>query len=266
METETKTEFYNNENGLFKVTIVEPKEVLRNDLNYYFNVGFAQKYGLNESIILQNLIFWTQTNKANDNNFYDGYYWTYNSIKALKELFPFWTERQIRYILESLENKGIIKTGNYNTAKYDQTKWYDIIDNSILQFCQIKLTDLSNQVDENVKPIPDINPYNKPDIKPDNKDADKSANIPISNLKEKEKKIAVRDNVNLTEKEIEKLKENYASADLDKAYDKLSFYKLSKGKIYKSDYGALNMWVFESLNISKTKKQEQYIPDRRPLL
>lgn len=55
--------------------------------------------------------------------------------------------------------------------------------------------------------------------------------------------VNVNDNVILKEKEIETLKEKYG----DKAYQwmisKLSYYKLSSGKVYQSDYGAINSWV-----------------------
>jgi hypothetical protein len=158
---EKKKEFVGIKDQTFKVTTIIEKKYNFNK-SYMFNVGFAEKYGVNEAIILQNLIFWIEQNKANEKNFYDGYYWTFNSIKAFTELFPFWTNRQIGFILESLIKQGIIKKGNYNKAGYDRTLWYTIIDKSILQICQINFTEMSNQFDEIVKPIPDINT----DIKP----------------------------------------------------------------------------------------------------
>lgn len=107
-------------------------------------------------------------NIANKKHHYDGLYWTYNSAKAFKELFPYWTERQIRSILNKLEEKKIIISGNYNASGYDKTKWYSIIDISILQICNIDVTKWSHGVTEtshrdyqNVRPIPD----NKTDTK-----------------------------------------------------------------------------------------------------
>jgi len=163
-ELEIKTEFENIEDKSIKITTIEEKKY-DFSLIYNFSVGLAEKYGLNESIMLNNLIFWTKTNQANEKNFYDGYFWTFNSARAYKELFPFWTERQIRYILESLEKQGLIKSGNYNKLKYDHTKWYAIIDKSILQICNIRVTELSDQSDKNVRPIPDINTDKKQDNK-----------------------------------------------------------------------------------------------------
>ncbi len=39
-------------------------------------------------------------------------------------------------------------------------------------------------------------------------------------------------------------------------YDKLSAYKLSKGKQYKSDYGAILTWVVGSLKEEQNKKSK----------
>lgn len=97
-------------------------------MTYSFDTELAQKLGVNEAILLQNIVFWLLKNKANGANYYDGRYWTYNSHKAFKELFPFWTENQIRRILESLFEKGVILKGDYNSSPYDKTKWYALSD------------------------------------------------------------------------------------------------------------------------------------------
>ena len=97
-------------------------------MTYSFDTELAQKLGVNEAILLQNIVFWLLKNKANCSNYHDGRYWTYNSHKAFKELFPFWTENQIRRILESLFEKGVILKGDYNSSPYDKTKWYALSD------------------------------------------------------------------------------------------------------------------------------------------
>ena len=150
-------EFKQYDDKTIKIEVHEPIKDIQIYKNYSFNVGLAQKYGINEAIILQNLIFWIEKNQANEVNYYDGYYWTFNSIKAFQKLFPFWTERQIRYILKSLEEKNIIKTGNYNKSKYDKTLWYTIIEKSLLQFCHIDNSKKENRKVKSVEPIPDIN-------------------------------------------------------------------------------------------------------------
>ena len=39
----------------------------------------AEKIGLNESIVLQQIHYWNVQNERIKNNFKDGHYWTYNS-------------------------------------------------------------------------------------------------------------------------------------------------------------------------------------------
>ena len=93
-------------------------------MNHFFNIEDAKTYGINCAVILENIRFWVAKNKANDKHYYDGKFWTYNSIKAYRELFPYLTERQIRTALDKLLEVGIVQKGNYNENPYDRTSWY----------------------------------------------------------------------------------------------------------------------------------------------
>ena len=128
-------------------------------MQHSFNIELAKEYGLLEAIIINNLLFWIEKNKANNVNYYDGTYWTYNSIKALNELFPYASERKISYALKHLEEEGIIKTGNYNKLAYDRTLWYAFTEKgiSILQKCCFHFTKSTNGFYKSDEPIPDIN-------------------------------------------------------------------------------------------------------------
>ncbi len=122
-----------------------------------FDSDIAAKYGVDEAILIANFAFWIEKNQANGRNFYDGRFWTYNSIDAFTKLFPFWTARQIRRILKSLEDQNVIITGNYNPSTYDRTIWYAFSD-SFDKNVNLHLTETSNGFDRNVKPIPDTKP------------------------------------------------------------------------------------------------------------
>ena len=124
-------------------------------MEHSFDVTDARKYGVECAILLKNLKYWLDKNKANNKHFYEGKYWTYNSIKAFSELFPYWTKDQIRRYLEKLENMNVISSGSFNKAGYDKTKWYAVN-------CQIDVAKLPNGDGEIAKPIP----YNKTDSKP----------------------------------------------------------------------------------------------------
>ncbi len=70
------------------------------------------------------------------------------------------------------------------------------------------------------------------------------------------------DLVKLTEKEYDKCLELYGSDKVKQAFNTLQNYKLSSGKKYKSDYGALNSWVWDkvkAVKLSEKKQQEDNI-------
>ena len=84
----------------------------------------ARRYGLEEAIFLDSLMFWYRENRANGRNFRDGRWWTYNSVSAFEDLFPWWSGKQIRRIAASCKEKGALLAGNYNTDQRDRTLWY----------------------------------------------------------------------------------------------------------------------------------------------
>jgi len=133
-------------------------------MNHSFNIENAKKYGVDCAIIIENMAFWIAKNKANKKHFYEGRTWTYNSVKAFSELFPYWNEKQISRILKKLEDEKIIISGNYNKSAYDRTKWYAFSDESIFLNPKIHLPKTGNGKTENGEPIPDINTDINPDI------------------------------------------------------------------------------------------------------
>ncbi|MGR2681566.1 hypothetical protein [Chromobacterium haemolyticum] len=96
-----------------------------------FDISHAALYGVEEAVFINNMAFWIAKNKANARHLYDGRTWTYNSIKAFGELFPYLSEKQIRRVLDSLVRHGVIMKGNYNDQGYDRTLWYAFVDESI---------------------------------------------------------------------------------------------------------------------------------------
>ncbi len=95
-------------------------------MNHSFNVDIAAKYGMLEAVLLEYLNFWVTKNRANDVQYYDGYYWTYNSTKALAELFPYASRTTISRALRHLQDEGLVLSGNYNKSAYDRTIWYTL--------------------------------------------------------------------------------------------------------------------------------------------
>ena len=139
-------------------------------MQHIFNVEVAKLYGIEEAIILENIFFWCSKNKANGTNFKNGKYWTYNSIKAFVELFPYMNDKKIIRTLKNLEDNGLIETGCFNPNPYDRTKWYAITNKgcSFYQKTSMDLPKMVNQDDQSEQMIiTDINTDNKPDINTD---------------------------------------------------------------------------------------------------
>ena len=131
-------------------------------MQHSFNVEIAKKYGILEAVLLNHLWFWIKKNKANNTNYFDGNYWTFNSTKAFSELFPYASERQIKYALKHLREEEIIKVGNYNKDTRDRTLWYAFTEKgkAIVQNCPMESSFLSDTKVRNVRALPDINTDN----------------------------------------------------------------------------------------------------------
>lgn len=134
-------------------------------MNHFFDIEIAQQYGILEAVLLNHFEFWIDKNKANEKNFYDGCYWTYNSTAAFSKLFPYASKRQIEKALKNLRDQGLIKTGNYNENKYDRTLWYAFTEKgeSILHRGNIHITKNVNGFHQDVTTIPDNNPVTETD-------------------------------------------------------------------------------------------------------
>ena len=95
-------------------------------MNIHFDSKVAKVVGVDGAIMLNYFNFWIIKNEANNKHFYDGHYWTYNSMEAFTKIFDFWSKRQIERILKNLKDKEYIITGNYNDKQYDRTCWYSL--------------------------------------------------------------------------------------------------------------------------------------------
>ena len=136
--------------------------------SHSFNTELAKIVGLKESIILSHLYFWFEKNRSNKKNFYDGTWWTFNSIKAFSEQFEYLSEKEIRGALKRLNELGYTVEGCYNAMKIDKTKWYSLTDKAVELFggepiCPKvePLIQKGKRDEQKGETIPDINTDNK---------------------------------------------------------------------------------------------------------
>lgn len=100
-------------------------------MNHSFDVAVATMHGVDEAILIENFRFWIAKNRANGRHFYDGHFWTYNSSKAMAELFPYWSPKQIERIISKLKVAGVLKIGHYSQNAYDRTNWYAVMEDAL---------------------------------------------------------------------------------------------------------------------------------------
>lgn len=128
-------------------------------MHHSFSTELAEQYGILEAILLNHFQFWITHNAANDVHYHDGRYWTFNTVKAFADLFPYASAKQIRTALNRLIDAGVLMTGNYNKTTYDRTLWYAFTDEG-LTICPIRQMDAPKKKNADAqkgKPIPNTN-------------------------------------------------------------------------------------------------------------
>lgn len=248
-----------------------------------FDTDIAQKYGILEAILLNNIYYWIEKNKANETNFYDGTYWTYNSTRAFRELFSYATERQIKSALMKLREEGILLTGNYNKSPYDRTLWYALSEKglSIVQNCPINSEDMSNEKDkivqskehestislsQNVQPIPDIKPYIKPYNKTDKKDFSSELENPVPEPEQKTRVINLPLNTGeeypIFQNDIDIFAELYPAVDILQAMRAMKGWLMTNPKKRKTKRGIsrfINSWLAREQDKGGTIKKTESV-------
>ncbi|WP_053071121.1 hypothetical protein [Clostridium botulinum] len=120
-----------------KITV---EELLFNDEPITINRKLAKCLGLKEAVIFQQIHYWLKINEKKNQNFKNGKFWTYNSIKKWhEEEFDFLSIRTVERTLQKLEKDGLLISNVFNKMKGDKTKWYTINYDKLLEVCEKNL-------------------------------------------------------------------------------------------------------------------------------
>ena len=221
-----------------------------------FNVEEAKLHGVEKAVILYNIRFWLEKNKANDKDRHkhDNHYWTYNSAKAFAKLFPYFNESKIHRLLKQMEDDGLILSSNYNKAAYDRTKWYSMPEFMIADLDNNHFADMENGDCENEEcdfadmengdcrsagPIPDINTDSKPNI-----------NTDICTAKKTPKKLHdIPSDFKPTQKQLDKMIEYGINIKL--TLETFKSTHQSNGKRFKDWNAALTTWINKKIEWDK---------------
>lgn len=153
---------------------------MKSSLHHGFDICLAEKYGVEEAILIHHFQHWIMINKRMGQNKKEGKTWTYQSQDWMLAHFPYWKNRKkIERLIKRLVSLDVIITGNFNKSSYDRTTWYAFADESLFldgvkeekhltaqsepmdkvdqcngQKCPMERTETSNGKDESVPPIP----------------------------------------------------------------------------------------------------------------
>ena len=234
-------------------------------MNHSFSVSLATELQhVEKAIIIENLSFWIDKNKANRKHLHNGKYWTYNTAQAFSELFPYMNPNSIQKWLKQLKDDGYILSENFNDNSYDRTKWYTLTNKAykhLRPFVKntngnVETTNPSDQNDEST--TTDI----KQDINTDTPPAPKgeSKSISIDSLTEEQKdqwrrfkQVCADNNISiifelqdpLTPRELFALKDKYRPDEILDTIKALQNYKQAKKK-YTSANLTLQRWLKRS--------------------
>ena len=122
-------------------------------MKHSFDAEIANEYGVEIAIMFDMFCFWISKNEANNYNFQDGKYWTFNSAKGFKKIFPYWSEKKIQRILQKMVDEDLIIKGNYNENPWNQTSWYAFgnMGEKLKNALSIDWSNLSNAFTESVQ-------------------------------------------------------------------------------------------------------------------
>lgn len=243
-------------------------------MNHTFDVAIAAEHGVHAAVLFENIRYWIAKNKANGAHFHDGRYWTYSSYAAFAELFPYLTERQIKYALQKLRDAGMLITGNYNQQPFDRTMWYALGDGIF--------TENGDSIDQNCTPQSPIlsglngqncptNTYYNPDINTDINNRECVGHLPHRPAakaagRTHTRKYGQYENVRLSPEELLQLKQRFPR-DWHERIDRLSEYIASKGDKYKSHYATILSWARQDAakgTVGDTQAQAPRLPKVNP--
>lgn len=155
-------------------------------LHHSFDTLLAEKYGLEEAILIHHFQHWIAINKRMGRNNHEGKTWMYQTQDKMAAHFPYWKNRvKVKRLIKRLIDLKVIIKGNFNRSAYDRTSWYafadenkfiqgveydpsldDKSDQCIGQKRPMEETEATNGLDESDRPIPDT----KTDTKTNTKD------------------------------------------------------------------------------------------------
>lgn len=138
-------------------------------LHHSFDIDLAAQFGVHEAIIIHHFQHWIRINRDLKRNFKENRTWSYQTRKEIMAHFPYFSEKEIRGVLNRLIDKKILIRRNFNKSKFDRTMWYAFVDEALFlnnvyvgTKGPMENGDRANQKVQKGQTIPDTIPDSKP--------------------------------------------------------------------------------------------------------
>lgn len=92
--------------------------------SHSFSVDIAKLYSVDIALMLNHFSFWYLKNKSDNNHYRKGDYWVRMKASTMQEYYPYFTLRQLRYLVDKMIDLNLLKQDEFNTKNNDRTKWY----------------------------------------------------------------------------------------------------------------------------------------------
>ena len=111
----------------------------------------AEKLGINEAILLQQIQYWIKNAEKNGTKdkdyrkFINGRWWTYNTFQDWQKQMPWLSVSGIRKLVKKLKDRKLIAVVKHKAKSQDHTLWYtinyDAVDALVAPECQFDVTE-----------------------------------------------------------------------------------------------------------------------------
>ena len=91
-----------------------------------FNVEVATRYGVPCALVLGHIDYLVEKARSDGEKRRNGKYWVSKSVKKIAELYPYYTEKQVRRAIDKLRAEGLVVTGHFPTGECPSTLWYTL--------------------------------------------------------------------------------------------------------------------------------------------
>lgn len=92
--------------------------------HHSFDIHLAQKYGIEEAILIHHFQFWIQHNHYKGKNRFENRTWMYQSMEDISLHFPYLNPRKVKHAINSLVNQGVLIKEKIMKTSMHQINYY----------------------------------------------------------------------------------------------------------------------------------------------